>query len=157
MPKIKTTRTKKPPEGFEEIRPILEEYDKKMRDAENESHEGKRKNEATWPIMQISHARSRYIYERRYKHDDEEDAMSKELYEWLLKEGYADAKCVFVQRSRTLLTCLSAAASLQSGRNSDTKNFAACVAFRPRCGIPIRPGTIVQCNHCGCRGCSSDS
>jgi bud site selection protein 31 len=29
-------------------RDILEEYEKKMRDAENESHEGKRKVEATW-------------------------------------------------------------------------------------------------------------
>lgn len=27
---------------------ILEDYDKKMRDAENESHEGKRKVESLW-------------------------------------------------------------------------------------------------------------
>ena len=62
-----------------------------MRDAENESHEGKRKTESLWPIMRISHARSRYIYELYYKRE----AISKELYDWLLKEGYADAKCVF--------------------------------------------------------------
>ena len=61
-----------------------------MRDAENESHEGKRKAESLWPIMRISHARSRYIYELYYKRE----AISKELYEWLLKQGYADAKSV---------------------------------------------------------------
>lgn len=61
-----------------------------MRDAENESHEGKRKAESLWPIMRISHTRSRYIYELYYKRD----AISKELYDWLLKEGYADAKYV---------------------------------------------------------------
>jgi bud site selection protein 31 len=61
-----------------------------MRDAENESHEGKRKAESLWPIMRISHTRSRYIYELYYKRE----AISKELYDWLLKEGYADAKCV---------------------------------------------------------------
>lgn len=61
-----------------------------MRDAENESHEGKRKTESLWPIMRISHTRSRYIYELYYKRE----AISKELYDWLLKEGYADAKCV---------------------------------------------------------------
>lgn len=106
MPKIKTTRTKKAPEGFEEIEPvgvliasnvtlanpprskILDDYGRKMRDAENESHEGKRKSESLWPIMRISHARSRYIYELYYKRE----AISKELYDWLLKEKYADAK-----------------------------------------------------------------
>ena len=58
-----------------------------MRDAENESHEGKRKSESLWPIMRISHTRSRYIYELYYKRE----AISKELYDWLLKNGYADA------------------------------------------------------------------
>ncbi|CEQ39356.1 SPOSA6832_00873, partial [Sporobolomyces salmonicolor] len=32
MPKIKTNRTKPPPEGFDEIEDILEEYNRKMRD-----------------------------------------------------------------------------------------------------------------------------
>lgn len=108
MPKIRTTRTKKPPEGYEEIEAvrvcgtrsrtrlfnhlqILDDYAKKMRDAENESHEGKRKSESLWPIMRISHTRSRYIYELYYKRE----AVSKELYDWLLKEGYADAKYAF--------------------------------------------------------------
>ncbi|CAE6440636.1 unnamed protein product [Rhizoctonia solani] len=90
MPKIRTTRTKKPPEGFEEIEAILDDYSKKMRDAENESHEGKRKSESLWPIMRISHTRSRYIYELYYKRE----AISKELYDWLLKEGYADANLI---------------------------------------------------------------
>jgi len=69
---------------------ILDDYARKMRDAENESHEGKRKTESLWPIMRISHTRSRYIYELYYKRD----AISKELYDWLLKESYADAKSV---------------------------------------------------------------
>lgn len=87
---------------------ILEDYAKKMRDAENEPHDGKRKVESVWcvsgrhsgligrhadipngrPIMRISHARSRYIYDLYYKRE----AISKPLYDWLLKEGYADAK-----------------------------------------------------------------
>lgn len=71
-------------------RQILEDYAKKMRDAENESHEGKRKAESLWPIMRISHARSKYIYELYYKRE----AISRELYDWLLKEGYADPKYV---------------------------------------------------------------
>ena len=32
MPKIRTNRTKPPPEGFEEIESILDDYTRKMRD-----------------------------------------------------------------------------------------------------------------------------
>jgi hypothetical protein len=71
-----------------------------MRDAENESHEGKRKSESLWPIMRISHARSRYIYELYYKRE----AISKELYDWLLKEKYGDAKLVLDLHRIAVLT-----------------------------------------------------
>lgn len=53
MPKIKTSRTKPPPEGYEDIAPVLEDYARKMRDAENEPHEGKRKVESTWNIVRF--------------------------------------------------------------------------------------------------------
>ena len=83
--------------------------------AEAESHEGKRKTESLWPIMRITHTRTRfvfvflpsflrlrlekvlelirekvhrYIYDMYYKRE----AISKELYDWLLKQEYADAK-----------------------------------------------------------------
>lgn len=74
MPKIRTSRTKAPPEGFEDIqyvrslcgaawaqltgRDVLEDYEKKMRDAENESHEGKRKNESIWYASTAKYGRS---------------------------------------------------------------------------------------------------
>jgi len=32
MPKIKTNRTKAPPEGFDEIEPTLQEFDQRMKD-----------------------------------------------------------------------------------------------------------------------------
>jgi bud site selection protein 31 len=62
-----------------------------MRDAENETHEGKRKAESTWPIMRIQHTRSRWIYELYYKRE----AISQELYDWLIEEKYADVKWAF--------------------------------------------------------------
>ncbi|KAL7004186.1 Component of the SF3b subcomplex of the U2 snRNP [Cystobasidiomycetes sp. EMM_F5] len=83
MPKIKTSRTKAPPEGFDEIEDVLEEYQRQMRDAENEDHEGKRKSESLWPIMRISHTRSRWIYDLYYKRE----AISQELYDWLCDEN----------------------------------------------------------------------
>lgn len=79
-----------PPEGFSDIEDTLLEFANQMKDAENASHEGKKKYETTWPIFQILHQRSRYIYDLYY----EKEAISKGLYDWLLKNGYADAMLI---------------------------------------------------------------
>ena len=65
MPAVRTARNRKPPpDGFEDIEDTLLEFSNKMKDAENASHEGKRRNEVLWPIFQISHQRelSHYIF-----------------------------------------------------------------------------------------------
>jgi len=54
--------------------------------AENETHEGKRKCEALWPIFKISHQRSRYIFDLYYRRK----AISKELYQFCVDQKYAD-------------------------------------------------------------------
>lgn len=61
-----------------------------MGSAENEPHEGKRRNESTWPIIRIHHQRSRYIYDMYYK----KNAISKELYEYCLAEKIGDANLI---------------------------------------------------------------
>ena len=66
MPKVARSK-KRRPEGWELIEPTLEELDKKMREAETDSHEGKRKVEALWPIFKIHHQRSRYIFDLFYR------------------------------------------------------------------------------------------
>jgi bud site selection protein 31 len=45
MPKIRTTRTKKAPEGFDEIEPTLEEFARKMKDGK-ETHMGYKNTES---------------------------------------------------------------------------------------------------------------
>lgn len=58
MPPIRTARNRKPPPaGFDDIEDTLLEFSNKMKDAENASHEGKKKYEMLWPIFQISHQR----------------------------------------------------------------------------------------------------
>ncbi|KAI4708613.1 hypothetical protein J4E89_006669 [Alternaria sp. Ai002NY15] len=92
MPPVRTARAsrKAPPEGFDDIEDTLLEFQNKMKDAENASHEGKKKYEMMWPIFQITHQRSRYIYDLYY----EKEAISKQLYDYLLKNGYADAMLI---------------------------------------------------------------
>lgn len=59
MPPIRTARNRKPPPaGFDDIEDTLLEFSNKMKDAENASHEGKKKHEVLWPIFQISHQRT---------------------------------------------------------------------------------------------------
>ena len=60
-------KRKAPPDGWELIEPTLDELDQKMREAEADPHEGKRKTEGLWPIFKIHHQKSRYIYDLFYK------------------------------------------------------------------------------------------
>ena len=109
MPPVRSARNRKPPpDGFDDIEDTLLEFANKMKDAENASHEGKKRHEVLWPIFQISHRRmlslsvgdmvtyvstsagSRYICDLYY----DKEAISKQLYEWLLKNGYADGNLI---------------------------------------------------------------
>src|SRR4051812_37070283 len=81
---------KVPPPGWENIEPTLNEIDMKMRETENESHEGKRVVETTWPIFKLHHQKSRYIYELYYKRE----AISKELYDYCINSKIVDAALI---------------------------------------------------------------
>ena len=83
-------KRKAPPEGWDLIEPTLDELELKMREAQTDPHEGKRKNEALWPIFKIHHQKSRYIYDLYYKRK----AISKELYDYCLNEGIADKNLI---------------------------------------------------------------
>jgi bud site selection protein 31 len=58
--------------------------------AETEPLESKRKNEANWDIFRLHHQRTRYVYEMYYKRK----AISKPLYDYCLKEKYADGNLI---------------------------------------------------------------
>lgn len=66
MPKIRTLKTKKAPEGFENILPVLDEFALQMKDAEHAPMDAQRKIENYWKIAQIHHQRTRYIYNLFY-------------------------------------------------------------------------------------------
>ncbi|KAL6629245.1 hypothetical protein ACP70R_029010 [Stipagrostis hirtigluma subsp. patula] len=103
MPKIKTSRVVYP-EGWELIEPTIRELDAKMREAENDPHDGKRKCEALWPIFRISHQRSRYIYDLYYKRKE----ISKELYEFCLDQGYADRNLIAKWKKGRVMSAFAA-------------------------------------------------
>jgi bud site selection protein 31 len=145
MPKIKTLATKKAPAGWEEIEPTISELNQRMKDAENDPHEGKRKPETIWPILRIHHQRSRYIYELyRVKKQ-----MTKNLYEWCIREGYADANLIakWKKPGYEKLCCLLCIQ--QKNHNFGT----TCICRVPK--DKLEENKTVECVHCGCRGCAS--
>jgi bud site selection protein 31 len=164
MPPIRTARASKkaPPEGFEDIEDTLLEFQNKMKDAENASHEGKKKYEMTWPIFQITHQRSRYIYDLYY----EKEAISKPLYDYLLKNGYADAMLIAKWKKQGYeKVSASTEHVLPDSTNSRQLCCTRCIQtketnFRSTCicRVPraqLKENQDIQCVNCGCRGCGS--
>ncbi|KFZ03862.1 hypothetical protein V502_10600 [Pseudogymnoascus sp. VKM F-4520 (FW-2644)] len=90
MPAIRhASKRKAPPAGFSDIEDSLLVFANKMKDAENAPTTAAPKHQALWPIFQVSHQRSRYVWEL-YR----QEKISKQLYEWLCKNGYADAMLI---------------------------------------------------------------
>ncbi|KAG5451897.1 hypothetical protein CRM22_005473 [Opisthorchis felineus] len=140
-----TRRNKKPPpEGWELIEPTIEELNRKMREAETDPHEGKRKVEAEWPIFRIHHKRSRFVYDLYYKRK----AITKELYDYCIKEKIADGNLIakWKKQGYENLCCLRC---IQS---RDTNFGTNCICRVPK--AKLEEGKVVECQSCGCRGCS---
>lgn len=154
-------RRKAAPEGWSEIEPTIKEFERKLREgnvekdfksisnliAENEPHEGKRIVEASWPIFQIHHQRSRYIYDLFYTRK----AISRELYEWCLEEGVADAALIakWKRSGYESLCCLRCI------QGKDTNFGTQCICRVPR-SQREDPEREIHCVHCGCRGCGGN-
>ncbi|OAF72025.1 hypothetical protein A3Q56_00215 [Intoshia linei] len=142
--RIRMNRRDPPPDGWELIEPTLDEFNRKMREAEEEPHEGKRKTESIWPIFRIHHQRSRYIYDLFYKRK----AISKELYDFCINLKLADKNLIAKWKKPGFenLCCLSCI------QKRDTNFMTNCICRVPK--IKLEEGKIVECVHCGCRGCS---
>ncbi|KAI9721368.1 MAG: hypothetical protein M1828_005228 [Chrysothrix sp. TS-e1954] len=148
MPPVRSAAArnrKSPPDGFEDIEDTLLEFSNKMKDAEAASHDGKRKNEILWPIFQISHQRSRYIYDLYYTRS----AISKPLYDYLLKHAYADGALIakWKKQGYEHLCCLRCIQTKETNFNS------TCICRVPR--GQLKEGQAGECVSCGCRGCAS--
>lgn len=77
---------KPPPEGFEIVEPIIDALENELRDKVKESNLNKRNNESIWPVHQINHQKSRYIYDMYYTHGQ----ISDKVYKYCLKQKIAD-------------------------------------------------------------------
>ena len=145
MPKVRTSKSKPPPAGWDDIEDVLNDIQRRMRDAENEPHEGKRKNESIWPVIRLDHQRSRFIFDKFYKTKE----ISRELYDWLVKEGWVNAALIakWKKSGYDQLCCV------QCVQPSNFAQGGVCVCRVPR--RDLDKGRLIECTHCGCRGCAS--
>lgn len=145
MVRLRTLNTKKAPEGWDEVEPQLLEFQQQMNDAVNEPHEGKRRNEATWKINKIHYERSRYIYELYYK----KKAISRQLYDFLLKEKYGDAMLIAKWKKPGFEYLCSLMAIDKRNTNFGTTSI---------CRVPLhlrKPGPQSAAVNTGCISCAS--
>lgn len=83
-------KNKKPPEGWELIEDVIQDFEQQMADAVNEEHEGKRKAELTYKIHRIHWEKNRFIYDLMYQRK----VMSRELFDYLCREKIADGALI---------------------------------------------------------------
>jgi bud site selection protein 31 len=150
MAKIRTKRSKQPPEGFDKISKTLQDFEDKLKDVQTASlDKTTKKNESLWEIFKLIHQKSRYVYDLYYN----KSAISKELYDYCLKNRYADAMLIakWKKQGYESLCCLKCIQSVESN------NGGTCICRVPRATLEKNEGAkkFTQCVNCGCRGCSS--
>lgn len=132
-----------PPDGWEKVRDMVLDLNQKMRDVEStDNTEGSTKSQI-WEVMRANWKRSRPIYEMRWKTNE----ISNDLYEWILKNEYADRELINAWRKPGYdrLCCVACIY-----KNSDHGGVCMCRVPKNQ-----RRNKDIQCFNCGCNGCCS--
>jgi bud site selection protein 31 len=133
-----------PPEGFEKLLPFLNEIESKMREHENQTLPDKRRVEHYWPIFKLHNQRSRFIYDMFFK----ERAISKKVYDYCLDNFFCDRALVSKWRKNGYenLCCLRCI------QPAESKSGNVCICRVPKRNL--KEDQIVECDSCGCKGCT---
>ncbi|PQE22316.1 cell cycle control cwf14 protein [Rutstroemia sp. NJR-2017a WRK4] len=146
MPAIRhSSKRKAPPAGYSDIEDTLLTYSNQMKDAVAAPAPTGPRHQATWNITAIVHKRSRYIWDL-YR----EEKISKELYDWCVKNGQCDAMLVakWKKNGYENLCCLKCIHAKETNFNS------TCICRVPK--ADLKEDQEIQCVSCGCRGCASN-
>eukprot|EP00501_MAST-03F_sp_TOSAG23-6_P002393 GSMAST32.ASY1.ANO1.2501.1 assembled CDS len=138
-------RSKRKPAGYAYIEPILDALDEEMRRAVERPSDKLRKNEALWPIHQITWQRSRYVYDMYYKYKK----ISRELYDWCIREKLIDGSlCAKWKKPGYDKLC---SVHVINTRNTNYGTTSVCRVPKK----DLDEGTVVFDHMTGCRGCAS--
>ena len=175
-------KNRKPPDGWERIEEVIEDFESQastgdlaagnwpselavlsaqpwaqMKEAVNEEHEGKRKNELTWKIHRIHWEKNRFIYDLKYVRK----AISQELvrrwclkdaahkqhrpstspcaqYDYLVREKIADGSLISKWRKPGYELLCSMLAIQRGNHNFGTTSHCRSVTTGPAQLLPLR-------------------
>ena len=133
------------PKGFDRIAPKLKELEENSLDLGPDIRLKGPTAKQPQAKMQANYDRSRYVYNLFYKNNN----ISRELFDFLIKNGYADQKLIQQWRKPGYekLCCLEC-------MKGQTSNFGgSCICRIPR--STIGDNVTFNCHECGCMGCST--
>merc|ERR1712010_233911 len=135
---------KKPPPGWDLVEPGIEEFERIMKEAVEEPHEGKRKAETTWKIHKIHWEKNRFIYNLHFV----DKKISKALYDYLCRQKIADGPLIAKWRKPGYEYLCSLSAIDTRNTNYGTSSI---------CRVPIhqRPERPTPSTSTGCISCAS--
>ncbi|KAI8868147.1 protein BUD31 [Ramicandelaber brevisporus] len=143
---LASKRSASAPDGWDDIEPTLLEFEDRLREATTASTDGLRKSESTWPILRLHHQRSRYLFDLYYKRQ----LISRELFDYCIDAKQLGDRMLIAKWRKSGYERLCCMRCVQS---SETAFGTTCICRVPR--RDLEPGKVVECVHCGCRGCSS--
>jgi bud site selection protein 31 len=153
MAKAPTKRIKKnapPPEGYSKVEPALTKFQARLKIVQSStSSSTKNKQQALWPIFQINHQISRYVYEMYYKRK----VISKDLYDWLLLQPYTNGDLIakWKKQGYEKLCCVQCIVA----KDKNHKNSCVCRVPKSTLIKNEEDPQAVECITCGCKGCAS--
>ncbi len=134
------------------IEHAIEDFENQMKDAVNEEHEGKRKNELSWRIHRIHWEKNRFVFDLMYKRK----ALKRELYDYLCREKIADQALISKWRKPGYENLCSLLSIQKSATNFGTASICrvpmASRAPQQRLTPNVKTGCISCCSGDGIMG-----
>lgn len=135
---------KKPPEGWELIEEVIEDFEGQMKEAVNEEHEGRRKNELAWKIHRIHWEKNRFIFDLMYQRK----VMSKPLFEYLVREKIADGGLISKWRKPGYEILCSMLAIQKGNHNFGTTSHCRVPLHKRGSQQRLTPDVQIGCISC---------
>lgn len=143
----RTSRKAATPSDFDKVKPTIAKFQAKLKDAERASLKTETKQSALWPIFKLNHQISRYVYLMYY----ERKMISKELYDYLLRQKYVNADLIakWKKQGYEHLCCINCIMTNEKNHGS------TCICRVPKSQLSNAQKSEEGCINCGCRGCAS--
>jgi len=137
-------KNKKPPEGWELIEEVIEDFEGQMKEAVNEEHEGRRKNELAWKIHRIHWEKNRFIFDLMYQRK----VMGKDLYDYLVREKIADGGLISKWRKPGYEILCSMLAIQKGNHNFGTTSHCRVPLHKRGSQQRLTPDVQIGCISC---------